>query len=287
MPKTLRWGSRYAYHQLVLGSYPKVLSNSFQKAGTHLLLGALSGVPGLRHYERAVYWYKHARASTPSARGKEVASPRAVGDRLATCLPGEIYRGHIAHHSEISDRIRSDGFRHIFIYRDPRDTIISLLHWWKLYPRPRSWPYRYFNSLPSDQDRLTFFIEGWPEDAEHRGFPANIDYPNIGARFAEFVPWLGDDHCLAVRFEDLVNEEKRLDTYARIATYLLPDAPNRLVTRAILGMTRSVDPSRSKTFRQGKSGEWRRHFSEKHVELFKHHGGPLLMILGYEVDADW
>jgi hypothetical protein len=119
------------------------------------------------------------------------------------------------------------------------------------------------------------------------GFPQTVDYPNIGERFRENLPWLSSPDCLAVRFEDLVHPETRGETHVRIARYLLPDADQREVRAAVSKMARGHDPKDSHTFRKGTSGEWRSHFSNRHVELFKELAGQMLIDLGYEKNSDW
>jgi hypothetical protein len=48
-----------------------------------------------------------------------------------------------------------------------------------------------------------------------------------------------------------------------------------------------LDPQRSPTFRTGKSGGWRKAFTEEHKHLFKEVAGDLLIRLGYEINSDW
>lgn len=40
-------------------------------------------------------------------------------------------------------------------------------------------------------------------------------------------------------------------------------------------------------YRKGVSGDWRNHFKEEHIKLFKEKYNDLLVKLGYEVDSDW
>lgn len=284
LPAKTRWAGRVALHRTVLHAHPKVLCNSIHKAGTHLLVGAVSGMPGLHHYGRAAYWHYLARTGVGERR---TPTPIEVKRRLAGCLPGEIFRGHVAHHPTISWSLQAAGFKHLLIYRDPRDVVVSQFFWWKRMERNGYWPYRYFRSLDSDDDRLTFLIDGWPVALADDRFPSSVRYPDIGARYAEFLPWLSDPDCLAVRFEDLVALGSRLDAYRRISDYLFPDAPPELIDAALPRMAGSADPTRSKTFRKGQAGEWRRHLSKMHVDHLKESAGQILIALDYEEGLDW
>jgi hypothetical protein len=49
----------------------------------------------------------------------------------------------------------------------------------------------------------------------------------------------------------------------------------------------AVKPKRSGTFRKGKPGDWREHFTQKNIDYFKESTGNLLIELGYEADNDW
>ena len=56
---------------------------------------------------------------------------------------------------------------------------------------------------------------------------------------------------------------------------------------ALQALAEGVDPRRSPTFRRGKAGAWREHFSPETKALFKEVSGDLLIRLGYEEDHNW
>jgi hypothetical protein len=49
----------------------------------------------------------------------------------------------------------------------------------------------------------------------------------------------------------------------------------------------SINPGKSPTFRSGKTGEWKKHFTDEHKKIFKDVAGDLLIKLGFETDKDW
>jgi hypothetical protein len=49
----------------------------------------------------------------------------------------------------------------------------------------------------------------------------------------------------------------------------------------------AIQPQKSHTFRAGKTGGWKEHFTPEHKALFKEVAGDLLVQLGYEQDNDW
>jgi hypothetical protein len=272
---------RWLVHHARLRDQPRVLCNSFQKSGTHLLVGLVQAAGPLRGYQRRAYWH-HLNRARVAARKRPVLQAELA--RLGRASPGEICRGHLGADPRVVEFLERERFVHLFGYRDPRDVVVSLLHWWERHDEIESWPFLYFGSLDSPAERLRFLIEGWPEGLSDSRFPAECDYPNIGARFAEFAPWLSNPHCLAVRFEDLVDDRTKAEAYRRIAAAVFPDAdPDATVARMEAGSA----PEGSRTFRAGRSGDWRETFEPEHVAAMKRCAGQLLIDLGYEKDLDW
>jgi hypothetical protein len=144
-----------------------------------------------------------------------------------------------------------------------------MTRWHRLHP--------YFKSLPSTEAKISLAING----------SSNIpyDYPDIGQRFKRYIGWLKEPTVLALKFEDLVSE-KRKNSVARIIDFYChysAQDPKGLLQRAL----DNIDPYRSHTFRQGKSGGWRNTLTETHKEQIKIVAGQLLVDLGYENDLNW
>jgi len=276
-----------AYHRVFLRSlrgYPRVFCNSFQKSGTHLLVGMVARLPGVHNHERGAYWHCFSRTSVDTHRVSTL--PGVIRD-FGGCLEGELYQGHVEAAPEISEYLRTHNFKTLFIYRDPRDVVVSLLYWWQHYVDIDAWPYRYFCALRSDDERLRFLIEGWPEKPARPGFPSQVDFPDIGSRFAAFWPWFDEPGCLSVRFEALRTPEIRDDVCRDIIRHVVNDSGTVSMDAMIKRMIAGSNPRRSKTFRRGHGGEWRHLFTPEHRDTFKRYAGSLLISLGYEKDMDW
>ena len=56
---------------------------------------------------------------------------------------------------------------------------------------------------------------------------------------------------------------------------------------AIEALKSAIAPNKSGTFRKGKPGNWREHFTENNISRFKDATVDLLLRLGYERDSDW
>jgi hypothetical protein len=278
------WGYRKLYHHFFCRGIQPVLCNSFQKSGTHLLVGVVESLPQFHHYGRKAYWHYLTRARVDS---KKIPQTSQVINTLSQCLHGEIFRGHIAANTELQDFFAHHRFKHLFIFRDLRDVVVSHFFGMKKRKAIDTWPSRYFYALQSDEERLEFLIKGWPNDLRLQGFPREVDYPNIGERFRENLPWLTDPNCLAIRFEDLVSPETRDHTHTRIAEYLLPDIKNGDIRDVVGKMHEGHNAKKSHTFRKGTPGDWRNNFTKRHIALFKELAGQMLIDLGYEHDLEW
>ena len=278
------WGYRKVYHHFFCTGVQPVLCNSFQKSGTHLLVGVVESLPQFHYYGRKAYWHYLSRARVES---KKIHKPIQVIHKLSQCLQGEIFRGHIAANPELLEYFSHHRFKHLFIFRDLRDVVVSHFFGMKKRKAIDTWPSRYFYALTSDEERLEFLIKGWPNDVRLHGFPQEVDYPNIGERFRENLSWLKDPNCLALRFEDLVTPETREHTHTRIARYLLSDVSDGEIREVVQKMGDGHNAEKSSTFRKGIPGDWRNNFSEKHIALFKEVAGQMLIDLGYEHDLKW
>jgi hypothetical protein len=280
------WLYRRWYHRLFLRKYPPILSNSFQKSGTHLLLGAISNLPPFRRYGRqANFHYLERSRAVPT----KIPTVSKVIQRLDHVFPGEVFKGHICAHPEIMKSLDQNNFKHIFIYRDLRDVVVSMFFGWKKNNGViDTWPFRYFQSLQSDNERIAFIISGWPVKTPNGDFPSKVDYPNIGERFLEDLPWLSNKNCFTLKFENLAPVDKRPKTLEAIAIYLLGEHISPAERdRMVLAMEQGCNPANSKTFRKGTSGEWQKYFTKEHKVLFKDVAGKILIDLGYEKDLDW
>jgi hypothetical protein len=136
----------------------------------------------------------------------------------------------------------------------------------------------YYRSLPDFNARLNVSILGRPN--------SDVDFPDISARFAPYLNWLNHPQVLAIHFEDLI--EDRAHALTRIMEHFLARAPLQTPPKLILDALESaINPARSPTFRSGKTGEWKKYFTEEHKKLFKDTAGDLLIKLGYEKNNDW
>jgi hypothetical protein len=253
---------------------PPVFCNSVHKAGTHLLVGVVTALPGYDALGGKAYWHDLSRALVDA---RSDALDVAAGT-IAGCRRGEVIRGHVGYTPGIAALIRDHGVRHTLIVRDPRDVVVSNLHWWQRNPGVDTWPLRHFTTLGDDRRRLELLVRGWDPVAPPPGVPAGVRYPDIGTRLGEYLGWFEDPGCLVVRFEDLTGEA-RLGEYRRIAAHV---APHLVVEQVLDVMAAGADPARSKTFRSGGSGGWRSTLPDDLAAEIVERAAPFLTAAGYE-----
>jgi hypothetical protein len=113
-----------------------------------------------------------------------------------------------------------------------------------------------------------------------------MEFPDVTARFAPYLGWLDQASVLKIHFEELIND--RAAALNRIIDHFLARVPLQTSRQSILeSLESSIDPSRSPTFRSGKTGEWKKYFTKENKHRFKNVAGDLLVKLGYEKNNDW
>jgi hypothetical protein len=252
---------------------PVLLGISFPKSGTHLLDQILLGFSSVAPYAKRLHSF-YAEYEGESGRKR---SPEQAIKWLDSLRPGDIASAHLFARPEAIRRVCSPNFIPYFIFRDPRDVVVSHV-FYVTDMEARHVHHDYYQSLPNFEARLNASILGRPE--------ADVEFPDIAARFAPYLGWLEHDDVLSIYFEDLIDD--RASALTRTLDHFLARVPLQTPRQLILDSLESaIDPKRSPTFRSGKTGEWKKHFTEEHKRVFKEVAGDLLVRLGYEKDNDW
>lgn len=249
-----------------------LLANSFPKSGTHLLVQVLEPFPGVLNYDSFI-------ASLPSTR-LVPRSERAILRRLDRIVPGELVSAHLFFEPVFLERLREKGCIAYFIYRDPRDVVVSAAHYLTGMNRWNR-AHRYFTGLADLDERVMTAIRGIPEGE------ADFAFPDVGERFAAYEGWLRAPDVCAVRYEDLVGPAAD-DTVRAMIRFFVERTRGEVDEGRLLGAVRAnVDPGKSRTFRSGGVASWRETFTPEHRDAMKEVAGDLLLRLGYEEDRDW
>ena len=252
---------------------PVLLGISFPKSGTHLLDQILLGFSNVAPYAKRVHSF-YAEYEGESGKKREPEKALAWLDSLR---PADVASAHLFARPEAVARVTSPKFAPYFIFRDPRDVVVSHV-FYVTDMEARHVHHDYYQSLPDFDARLKVSILGRPD--------SNIEFSNIADRFAPYLGWLDHNEVLTIHFEDLIHDREA--TLTSIMDHLL----NRIAplsTRQLIldSLETSINPKKSPTFRSGKTGEWKKHFTDGHKKIFKEVAGDLLVKLGYEKDNNW
>jgi quinol monooxygenase YgiN len=259
---------------------PVIFGNAIPKSGSKLLQQLLRGFAAVGPFVEI--------GSGPirmiTIDGRQRSSAEVLAD-LGGLRAGDIALGylratpeHLAFFTQAQQNA-SPRWAHYFIYRDPRDLLVSQVYYaTEIYADHAL--HEFYNRLPDMDARLTAVIQGIHEDEK-------ANRPGIADQYSRFIAWLNFPGVLPVRFEDLIQNRAQtinamLD-HLEAAGYRIPLDRQAAIDR----VSRSIDPKRSPTFRKGVVGDWREHFTTEHKRLFKESAGDLLVQLGYEKNNDW
>jgi len=276
--RSLRYRARRMQYRWQHGKTdtPVFFANSFPKSGTHLLLQAIQGFARLGP---VIYSGLPAITMYQAFSGEKLSETSLAG-QIKRLQDGDIGYGHVFAEPQLVEALCRPGMASYFIYRDPRDVVVSHVHYvtekWTSHVHHDY----YANQLKDFDQRLKVSILGRPELSQ-------IDFPGIRERYEPYLGWLERPEVLVIRFEDFVQQKRRT------LENILKHAAKRgfkfeAETEAALGiLEKAIDPNKSPTFRSGKVGGWSNNFSPEHKELFKQETGDLLVRLGYEETMDW
>lgn len=269
--KTLQAMTRW--RRLSFAETPPIFGNSKPKSGSHLLLQVLNGFTQIMPYK-----YVEADPVRTITRDGKRKTEEEILEELKSVPRGVIGWGYVeATPENVSFLCRPDRVNY-FIYRDPRDTLVSQV-FFATDMHEEHGMHEYYKSLPDFGERLKVAITGMDQDG--------LRMVSVRQRYEGVFEWLEQKHILCLRFEDLIDNRDAtlnamLDEVERTG-HKIP-APRE---KALPVLVEAIQPHKSRTFRSGKTGGWREHFTEKHKELFKDIAGDLLVKLGYEENNDW
>jgi sulfotransferase 6B1 len=264
---------RFASTSTPQEDWPVLLGISFPKSGTHLLDQILLGFSKVAPFSTRLHSF-FAGYEGESGRKRSLEETLRWVDSLR---PLDITSAHLFAWDEVLDRVCAPEFIPYFIYRDPRDVAVSHV-FYVTDMEARHVHHDTYASLPDFDTRLNVSILGRPD--------ADVEFPDIAGRFAPYLGWLDHPEVLTIHYEDLIND--RAATLTRIMDRFLTRVPLHTSRQLILeSLEASINPTKSPTFRSGKTGEWKQHFTSEHKKIFKDVAGDLLVKLGYERDDDW
>lgn len=226
---------------------------SVPKCGTHLLVECLKGIS-----EKTPY-------GIPSLSFSK--DPNII-DSIKS--EGKFIYAH-GYSKEQRDQLNLIGYKVLFIYRDPRDQLISLMYWLKYLPEYPPSKIQDTNNII--HELITGNLYGMPayETYYNKTFVQLKDFPL--------------EKMLMIKFEDLVGSKGGGDDDIQHATIL--EIANFLEIELSLEKAKEIGISlwgSSMTFRKGKIGQWKDYFTPQHIELYKERYQSVLIELKYDIN---
>jgi len=263
----LKW-KRFSFDEA-----PLIFGNSKPKSGSHLLLQILNGFTQIMPYQ-----YVEADPIRTITKDGRRRSESEILDDLKATPRGIIVWGYVEATKDIASYLTEDGRVNYFIYRDPRDLLVSHVFFATDMQEEHAM-YDYYNALPDLGARLKVAITGIDQDG--------LKMVSVKQRYEGVFQWLEQKNVQCIRFEDLINNRdatlnSMLDQVEKTG-YQIPTPREQ----ALSALIEAIQPKKSHTFRSGKTGGWREFFTDEHKKLFKDMAGDLVVRLGYEQSNDW
>ena len=263
----LRW------KRLTFNDAPPIFGNSKPKSGSHLLIQILAGLCKV-----APYKYTAAEPVRTITKGGGRREKEAILRELKSIPRGVIGWGYVEATPENVTLLCQSGRVNYFVYRDPRDLLVSQVFFATNMYEDHGM-HEFYKSLPDVGARLKVAITGIHEDGLHM--------VSVKQRYEGVFQWLEQKQVMCIRFEDLIENRDAtlnamLDEVERTG-YQIPTPREK----ALSLLVDAIQPGKSHTFRSGKTGGWKTYFHDEHRKLFKDVAGDLLVRLGYEKDNDW
>ena len=261
------------WKRLSFNDAPPIFGNSKPKSGSHLLLQILNGFTKIMPYK----YVEAEPVRTIEKKGRRKTEAEILSE-LKQIPQGVIGWGYVEASPDNVAFLCQPYRVNYFMYRDPRDMLVSQV-FFATDMNEEHGMHEFYKSLPDFGERLKVAITG----IDHSG----LYMVGVKQRYATVFEWLGQENVMCIRFEDLIHNrdatlESMLDEVESIG-YKIP-VPRET---ALSILVKAIQPRKSHTFRSGKTGGWREHFTEEYKDLFKDVTGDLLVRLGYEKDNDW
>lgn len=281
-------GIEQPFHTVYCPGKSKVIVNSFPKSGTHLLgkLVQLAGIVELPimildnqylDFQNKGDWHlwepvkKSGIKILNPARKQEMCT-----NSLMRILEGQFTTAHLKYSNEIVQSLNKYKIKHLFIIRDLRDVICSVVDYRMSLTAHGYLPnwYYYLNALSSDEDRLLTVIEG--KDRFLESYSDHLEYG---------WGWMNDPTALKVRFEDLVgrsgggSDKIQLKTVRSVLEFIDMSSEEIKVRE----LSKNLWGGKTRTMNRGLTGGWKERFTSRVKDVFNEKYGHYMSSMGYNL----
>lgn len=212
-----------------------------------------------------------------------VGSPKLVRFNIVKKTLNQVENGkyalsHVPFNEELSNYLISNNWKGIFIIRDPRDMISSMLR----HIENRSHhPFHFylFKKKKSNSERIEEIVKGFINEK-------NRKFVGINRMYTSMLKWKKSLNFVFLKYEELVGSKgdgdavNQKNSIKKILNKL--NFTKNTIDNNLLNYIGNESYGKSGTFRKGKIGSWKDKFNEKDVIIFKKYANELLISLGYE-----
>lgn len=258
-----------------------VVTNGIPKSGTyfiHKIVAYLGRWKNIRVHIIPGEWY------TVPPEGDFIYTQAPEHSSVQRILNGQFVAAHLPWTQELEDVMRENlptrRIKHILLYRDPRDMLVSYTRFVTNSPTYRrtaaaraKQDFMRLN-FSTDKERLTYIIQ------------ERLDNYSEKYDYLQYEPWLRSPQCCAIRFESLYTEFRELPRNG------LGDVLNKLLAYLNVDIS-SIDPidfymnvfgiSLTASEEENKIGQYTRYFEPHHYEMLEQSNYPqAIKLFGYE-----
>tara|TARA_B100000989_G_C19439684_1_gene426722 strand:- start:91 stop:915 length:825 start_codon:yes stop_codon:yes gene_type:complete len=256
----------YDFYRNLIGTENNkaIFLNSIPKSGTHLAHQLLIK---LNFNDRYGFF-----ASTPS-RSMEIQESYKAKKYFRNQLKNELISGHLFYSKEMECFFEELSIPTVFIYRDPRAIFLSELNYLSNMNRwHRS--HKYYASCNSFNEKFNLCLEGLPESSFY--------YPKFSQRIKDYLGWINSNSVYAIRFENLINEDIRVNEINNLLNYLETfDNMIGLKISNTKDLKTFLSPENSHTFSGLEPDRWKTVLSSSQINQLESHLGALIKDMGY------
>lgn len=267
--KVIQYTSLFLKNFSKAGNSMPILINSVPKSGTHLVEQLFNNFEPVKNYNFFI-----AQQPTQPFR---IRSQKKINNMIKKIKMGELLRGHIYYSAETLNKLKKQNCLILFIYRDPRDIVISEANYLtKMNTLHRA--HKFFKLKDNQKDQIKLAISGIQSN--------KIDYSNVFNRLNPYSGWLlsSSKNIFPIKYEDLRNNIDKvlndLYKFLDLNDYFFDCSIEK--DTFIKQCKSGINPKKSHTFNKGKTGSWKEIFDEELSQLFKENSKDLLEKFNYK-----
>jgi hypothetical protein len=189
--------------------------------------------------------------------------------------PGQYVFFHYLFHPLLLEAVREAGLPIVFLYRDPRDLVISMMN--HILRDRAQRKHSLLARLATEEARLLALIEGSPRQGADWGA-----YP-LEALYGRYDGWREQSDVLCLRFEDVIGPRgggslrRQYRAFERLVEHLGVEVASPQLHNQVDSLYSEAEP----VFVKGQIGEWNERFSPAVRKRFE--GGSWIERWGYRV----